>query len=173
MRRLLLWSALVIVLVLLVGAALARASYQSTYRRSYGAIPPFEVEITVVDARGVSIPQPILTLLDTETLEAADTSLFVALDQGTGITGDANGHVALRFGGQGIETEDWQLFWLFPQVISGPRGLDNYLVAIAAPGHPQTKVVLICLLGEHVGMVPLPDDPTRQMFRYIARVTMQ
>lgn len=171
MRRLILRGAVFSVLLVLGSAALAWASYQTTWQSTYGAFPPFELEITVVDAAGVPVPQPTLKLLDADTLEAADKPFF-AIDPRAGITGDDQGRVALRFSGQPVEIESWRLFWLFPRIISGPRGLDSYLVAISAPGHTRVLVALPALLHAPSDMLPLPDDSTRQMFRYVARVTL-
>lgn len=171
MQRFFLRSVVVLALVLLVAAGLAWASYKTTLRRTYGAITPFVIVLTVVDGAGAPIVKPTLTLLDAETHAAADTSMFDLAS--SAITGNDQGLVELRFNGAAFEAEDWQLFWLFPQIVSAPRGLNSYLVALDVPGHLQVQVGLLSLFNEHPTMVPIPGDPDRQMFRHAARVMVK
>ena len=176
MKRWLIRAALsgtvVMVLLVLLVAVLARASYQSTYRRTYGAFPPFQIEIMVVDQAGAPVPQPMLRVLEAETLQPTDATSFTLGPNGN-LAGDAQGHMVLDFGGGAFEAEDWQLFWLFRQIISAPRGLDSYVLEISAPGHSATQVQLLPLLDtQSSSMVPLPKNPTQAIYRYRARVSL-
>ena len=170
--RRLLGGAVVLALLVVAVSILARASYQSTYRRTYGAFPPFQMNIVVVDQTGAPVPQPVLRVLDAETLQPTTATSFTLGPSGS-ISGDAQGQIVLDFAGGAFEAEDWQLFWLFPRIISAPRGLDRYVLAITAPGHASNQVQLLPLLDAPFRTtIPLPKDPTRTMYRYQARVTL-
>jgi hypothetical protein len=153
-------------LLALALGALAWLSYMTTQRRTDGAIAPSVLQITVVDSAGNPVPRPVLRLIDAATLEAADDSVF-EIDPRAGAIGDDQGQVALHFGGQPLEIQDWRLFWLFPRIISGPRGLDAYLASISATSHSRWLIALPDLLAERAGTLPGSAE-----VRYVARVTL-
>lgn len=69
------------------------------------------------------------------------------------------------------EVEGWRLFWLFPHIVSEPRGFNTYLVEINAAGRKRSLIVLPELLREQVGTEPLSNG-VLPVTRYMARVML-
>lgn len=135
----------VVIGIMLTG--LAFWSYQSTFRRTYGAFNPFAIEIQVQDMQALPI----------EGAQAKIVNFPAFSIKATPEKSDAAGSITLWHEPKGIEWEyeERYLFWII-RLGNNPPSMAGAYLEVSAPGYTLAQLAIEDVFKQQEGTISMP-----------------
>ncbi len=157
MKKFLIFSLVFLVLLTILGWW----SYSSTYRRTFGSLAPFVIDIQVLDAQGAGISGA----------KASLSSFPSALVESEPELSSADGQIMLIHRPSGVEWEyeERYLFWII-RIGDTPMAMFDGTLEVQADGYARAQTPLRDVFKQQNGSLTLSD---RELPRYPVVITLK